>query len=443
MGGAAGTSPEGGAASPSRQAALRFLLGGCSGALAKTLVAPLDRAKIQFQISRRAFSYAGLAAELARTVREEGARGLFRGNLAQVARVLPYSGSQLMCFDVFSSALLARRRAAQQGAEAAAGGGGGGGGASAASQLGALDRMLAGAGAGAVSVALTYPLDVLRARLAVAQELPGGAPRPMAGLWAALRDMHRAGGLRSLYRGLVPTLAGIVPYAGISFAVYEALKDRLRGAAAAAAAAARVGSAGSGGSGRAAAFSIEPSTLERLLCGGIAGFAGQAAAYPLDIVRRAWLRRRARVRGACGKGGARQLRTALSPPHPLSSTATHTSPPLPRASPPCAPTGRMQTDGYSPLHAHLQPLPALAPGAPAAPASFLRRALLGLRRGQGGTVDVLLRVVDTEGVRRGLFKGLSMNALKGPLAVGVSFCTYDALKGALGVEGGGGGGGHG
>lgn len=103
----------------------------------------------------------------------------------------------------------------------------------------------------------------------------------------------------------------------------------------------------------------------------------------------------------------------------------------------------MQTDGYSPLHAHLQPLPALAPGAPAAPASFLRRALLGLRRGQGGTVDVLLRVVDTEGVRRGLFKGLSMNALKGPLAVGVSFCTYDALKGALGVEGGGGGGGHG
>jgi hypothetical protein len=100
----------------------------------------------------------------------------------------------------------------------------------------------------------------------------------------------------------------------------------------------------------------------------------------------------------------------------------------------------MQTDGFSSAHAHLQPLPALAPGAPGAASTLLRRALLGLRRGQGGTVDVLLRVVDTEGVRRGLFKGLSMNALKGPLAVGVSFCTYDALKGALGVEGGGGGG---
>jgi hypothetical protein len=68
--------------------------------------------------------------------------------------------------------------------------------------------------------------------------------------------------------------------------VYEALKDRVRGAAAAAAAAARVdGGASAGASAR--VLSIEPSTLERLLCGGIAGFAGQAAAYPLDIVRRA------------------------------------------------------------------------------------------------------------------------------------------------------------
>lgn len=67
----------------------------------------------------------------------------------------------------------------------------------------------------------------------------------------------------------------------------------------------------------------------------------------------------------------------------------------------------------------------------------LRKALLVLRRSKGGTVDVLLRVVDTEGVRRGLFKGLSLNAIKGPLAVGVSFSTYDALKGILGVEGGG------
>jgi hypothetical protein len=98
----------------------------------------------------------------------------------------------------------------------------------------------------------------------------------------------------------------------------------------------------------------------------------------------------------------------------------------------------MQTEGYTPLHAHLDPPPTRPAGAED---SLLRRALLSLRRGSGGSVDVLLRVVDAEGLRS-LYKGLSMNALKGPLAVGVSFCTYDALKGLCGVEGGRGGGGH-
>ena len=51
-------------------------------------------------------------------------------------------------------------------------------------------------------------------------------------------------------------------------------------------------------------------------------------------------------------------------------------------------------------------------------------------------VDTLARVYDTEGVRRGLFKGLSLNVVKGPVAVGVSFTTYDLLKRLLGIEGG-------
>ena len=34
----------------------------------------------------------------------------------------------------------------------------------------------------------------------------------------------RRGGVLSLYRGVTPTLLGIVPYAGISFFTYESLK---------------------------------------------------------------------------------------------------------------------------------------------------------------------------------------------------------------------------
>jgi solute carrier family 25 protein 42 len=86
-----------------------------------------------------------------------------------------------------------------------------------------------------------------------------------------MRDMVRSGGVLGMYRGLSPTLVGILPYAGISFAVYEALKDTTRKA-----------NKGAGLTTR----NREPVILERFFFGGIAGFAGQAAAYPFDIVRR-------------------------------------------------------------------------------------------------------------------------------------------------------------
>ena len=57
----------------------------------------------------------------------------------------------------------------------------------------------------------TYPLDLVRARMAANKS---------DSVWKGVYHAYSTGGL---YRGIGPTLVGIVPYAGISFFTYESL----------------------------------------------------------------------------------------------------------------------------------------------------------------------------------------------------------------------------
>ena len=85
-------------------------------------------------------------------------------------------------------------------------------------------------------------------------------------------SLYKEEGFLSLYRGLTPTLLGVIPYAGTSFFPYETLKGwMLR----------RRAEAGPGDQ-----RLPPPGPVERMGCGAVAGLLGQAASYPLDIVRR-------------------------------------------------------------------------------------------------------------------------------------------------------------
>ena len=90
-----------------------FFAGGAAGATAKTIVAPLDRIKIIFQISEQPFTFQGVYRELNRTFHTEGFTALFRGNSAQMLRVYPYSGIQLTAFDSYSKFILYEKQQQQ------------------------------------------------------------------------------------------------------------------------------------------------------------------------------------------------------------------------------------------------------------------------------------------------------------------------------------------
>jgi solute carrier family 25 (mitochondrial carrier protein), member 16 len=83
------------------------------------------------------------------------------------------------------------------------------------------DKFFAGAGAGLTAVTLTYPLDTIRARLAFQVT---GEHKYNGILQCATAMLKEEGGVRALYRGFVPTLTGMVPYAGLSFYCFEVLK---------------------------------------------------------------------------------------------------------------------------------------------------------------------------------------------------------------------------
>jgi solute carrier family 25 (mitochondrial phosphate transporter), member 23/24/25/41 len=82
--------------------------------------------------------------------------------------------------------------------------------------LNPVSRLVCGGIAGITSVFFTYPLDIVRTRLSIQSasftEL-GTRPDKLPGMWATMVTMYKTeGGIFALYRGILPTVAGVAPY---------------------------------------------------------------------------------------------------------------------------------------------------------------------------------------------------------------------------------------
>jgi solute carrier family 25 thiamine pyrophosphate transporter 19 len=142
-------------------------------------------------------------------VRDEGLTALWKGNVPAEALYVGYGAAQFLAYRLFSQLL---DRAAGSAPLAVP-----------LPRLGPGARSFAaGAAAGAVATTLTYPLDLLRTRFAAA-----GRDRVYRGLVAGVAEIHAQEGARGFFRGLGAANVQIVPYMGLFFAAYEALRPAL------------------------------------------------------------------------------------------------------------------------------------------------------------------------------------------------------------------------
>lgn len=280
--------------------------GGVAGCAAKTTVAPLDRVKILFQTSNPQFAkYTGSSFGVATAMKDiylqEGGRGLFRGHSATLLRIFPYAGIKFLAYEQIRSIIIPNKNHETP-----------------------FRRLISGSLAGVTSVFFTYPLEVVRVRLAFetrrdgrssltsicrqiynehpieksrTAKLPNSPSITTAvnSAAAAVESVAPRVGLVNFYRGFAPTLLGMLPYAGVSFLTHDTMTDLLHHPSIAEHT--TLPKKKNHPEGKPAALR----SWAELTAGGVAGMISQTSSYPLEVVRR-----RMQVGGAVGDG--RRLR---------------------------------------------------------------------------------------------------------------------------------------
>ncbi|XP_020202265.1 mitochondrial substrate carrier family protein V isoform X2 [Cajanus cajan] len=188
----------------------QLLAGGVAGALSKTFTAPLARLTILFQVQGMHSNVATLRkasiwSEASRIIHEEGFRAFWKGNLVTIAHRLPYSSVNFYSYEHYKK-LLKMVPGLQSHRD------------NVSADL--CVHFVGGGLAGITAATSTYPLDLVRTRLAAQTNFTY-----YRGIWHALQTITKEEGIFGLYKGLGTTLLTVGPSIAISFSVYETLRS--------------------------------------------------------------------------------------------------------------------------------------------------------------------------------------------------------------------------
>ncbi|KAI8087375.1 mitochondrial carrier domain-containing protein [Thamnidium elegans] len=186
--------------------------GGMAGVVSRAVIAPLDVVKIRMQLQthRTHFGFNPLSSDvkystirqaLKTILKEEGVRGLYKGNMPAEYLYLSYSAVEFWAYKELEQAM--------EGLD----------------KKGKVPHTIKTFGcgmiAGCAATAATYPFDLLRTRFAMNKE----PQMANISVTQAMVDIYNKEGPRGFYRGLWPAIIQIMPYMGLLFSSYDVFDE--------------------------------------------------------------------------------------------------------------------------------------------------------------------------------------------------------------------------
>ncbi|KAL3677443.1 hypothetical protein R1sor_027391 [Riccia sorocarpa] len=212
----------------------RLLSGAIAGAFSRTAVAPLETIRTHMMVGSHGNSFHGVLEWI---MENEGWQGLFRGNTINVIRVAPSKAIELFIYDKVKLALTPKDGGT--------------------SRLKIPAASVAGSAAGISSTVLMYPLELLKTRLTI-------QPKEYGSIGNAFMRIVKEEGFFELYRGLGPSVVGVIPYAGTNYFAYDYLRTLYKKIL----------------------KTDEIGNLQTLLIGSTAGAIASSATFPLEVARK-------------------------------------------------------------------------------------------------------------------------------------------------------------
>lgn len=186
-----------------------FCLAGVAATIGKTSTAPLDRVKLLLQnqhtLSVIDQKYSGPIDCFKKLIKNEGFFSLWRGNLINVMRYFPNQALNFALKDTFKN-LFPKYNPEKNFLKFF------------------FTNCLSGGSAGAISLSILHPIDLIRTRLATDNKIKDG-PRKFNGTLDCMKKIYeKENGIRGFYCGVVVSVVGIFLYRALYFGGYDTVK---------------------------------------------------------------------------------------------------------------------------------------------------------------------------------------------------------------------------